>query len=469
MQEFRADDGVLSPEPERIVSPESPGRVLLGVASRATRGRDCADLGYQPLLSRFRGAPETVRRSALARAAARAAVSAAQAAALDAEQVARWVVDHYPPRWYPGAVLGSPHGGAVHLAVAMGVPWLPAAFDVSVHWPGGAVDDPAGALGYGARMAAALLRANPGVRVRQVYDPAGRGVLAGSTLSLVVRWHRLPRAYREFLDSRLASGAPVLLLRDVRSWPVLDAGGGHSFQLGTPTSGLEPGDFRPDSALLRQVLPGVGGDGATGDPPDSGRPGQAEHGVEPGFERDLLAWARVAGNPVHRVLFPEPEALSAAAADIYRDWLRGAGKSGDRCVVECGRLIDPWQVVRAGLVPYWCENATRRSVTGAEWWLAGSLPFSSLDVLPEPPGLRSPAFAGLPQWLAVASFGRRRRALDRVAARGYPVSAVATRHATEVLRNQPYDLPAPSPLRAAEVLAGLRNSGASPGLLVLNP
>ena len=466
MQEGLAASGSGFPGPERIVSPDSTGRVLLAVASRAVRGQDCADLTYQPMLSRFRGAPEPVRRAAVVRAAGRAAVSAEQAGAMDVERVARWMVDHYPPRWYPGIVIGSPHGGAVHLAAAMGVPWLPTAFDVVVHWPDGTVDNPLGAASQGAGVAARLIRANPSVSVRQVHDPAGRGVLAGSTLSLVVRWHRLPDAYRQFLGTRLAPGAPVLLLRDARTWPVLDQGDGHSFQVGGPASGLEPADFLPGSDLLGQVLRCAGGDGGRWDAPGSGPPGYAEQGVEPGFEASLREWIRGAGNPLHRVLFPRAEALSAAAADVCRGWLRAAGKTGDRCVVECGRLIDPWQVVRAGLVPYWCENATRRSVTGAEWWLAGSTPFSSLDVLPEPPGMRSPALAGLPQWLAVASFGRRRRAVDRVAARGYPVTSVATRHATEVLRCQPYDLPAPSPLRLVEALAGLRDSGASQGLLV---
>lgn len=158
--------------------------------------------------------------------------------------------------------------------------------------------------------------------------------------------------------------------------------------------------------------------------------------------------------------------MSAGVADLYRRWLRGAGKTGDRLVVECGRLLDPWQVVRAGLVPYWCENATRRTVDEAEWWLAGSEAFSSVDVLPEPPGMRSPALAGLPQWLAVAGFGRRRRALDRTSARGYPVTSVPTRRATEVMRAQPYDLPVPPPLGAAEALAVLRDSGGHEGLLV---
>jgi hypothetical protein len=467
MQEWLAASGSRFPGAERIVSPDSAGRVLLAAASRALRGEDCADLAYQPIMSRFRGAPEAVRRAAVARAASRAAVTVLEAAGIDADLVARWTVTHYPPRRYPGIVIGSPHGSAVHLATALGVPWLPAAFEVTAQWPGGAVDNPVGALSYGARVAGRVLARNPGVCVRQVHDPAGRGVLSGSTVSLVVRWRRLPDAYRQFLGTCLAPGAPVLLLRDARTWPVLDSREGHSFQVGGPGCGLEPADFLPESESLGQVLRCAGGDPARWGLPDTScRQGYAEHGVEPGFEASLRDWARGAGSPLHRVLFPQPEALSAAIADVYRGWLRAAGKTGDRCVVECGRLMDPWQVVRAGLVPYWCENATRRSVAGAEWWLAGSVPFTSVDVLPESPGMQSPALAGLPQWLAVASFGRRRRTVDRLAARGYPVSPVPTRHATEVLRGQPYDLPAPPPLRSVEALAALRDSGAPQGLLL---
>jgi hypothetical protein len=467
MQERLAAGGSGFPGPERVVSPDSVVRVLLAAASRALRGEDCADLGHQPMLARLRGAPEGVRRAALARAASRAAVSGQHAGEIDTERLARWIVDHYPPRWYPGVVMGSPHGAAVHLATALGVPWLPAGFDLSVSWPGGSVEDPVGAMAHGARVAAALLAANPGVCVRQVHDPAVRGTLAGSTVSLTVRWRRLPDAYRQFLGTRVAPGAPVLLLRDARTWPVLNPGEGHSFQVGGPISGLEPGDFLPHSEPLGQVLRSAGGDHARWDPPGVAAPhGYSEYAVEPGFEASLREWARSATSPLHRVLYPRPEALSAAVADVYRGWLRRAGKTGNRCVVECGRLIDPWQVVRAGLVPYWCESATRRAVAGAEWWLAGSESFSSLDVLPEPPGLRSPAIAGLPQWLAVASFGRRRRMVDRVAARGYPVTPVPTRHATEVLRGQPYDLPSPAPLRTVDALAELRDSGLPQGLLI---
>jgi hypothetical protein len=46
------------------------------------------------------------------------------------------------------------------------------------------------------------------------------------------------------------------------------------------------------------------------------------------------------------------------------------------------------------------------------------------------------------------------------------VTPVPTRHATEVLQDHPYDLPAPAPLRPVEALAGLRACGTAQGLLV---
>ncbi|MBO4160670.1 hypothetical protein [Micromonospora antibiotica] len=452
---------------DRVVAVGSPARVLVAAAARALRGVDCADLGQPSPPSRFTPAPEPVRRAAAARAAGRVALTAAQAGEVDGERVARWIVDQYPRDRYPALVLGSPHAAAVHLAVALGVPWLPTGFEMTAHWTRGAVDRPGAALDQGAAFAARVLAGNPDLHVRQVHCPASRGALAGVAISLVARWRALPVAYARFLADRLTPRAALLLVGDGRRWPVSDSGQGHSFQLGSPASGLEPVDFHTDSPTLRQVLRAVGGTGQGWEPPAvTAAREPAEHGVEPGFTRTLDHWARSRGHELRQVQTPHPGALSAATADLYRRWLRRAGKTGDRLVVECGRLFDPWQVVRAGLVPYWCENATRRSVEEVEWWLAGSEPFSSVDVLPESPGMRSPALAGLPQWLAVAAFGRRRRALDRTAARGYPVASVATRRATEVLRGQPYDLPTPPPLSVADALAGLRDAGAPLGLAV---
>lgn len=131
-------------------------------------------------------------------------------------------------------------------------------------------------------------------------------------------------------------------------------------------------------------------------PPVPGRP-PGEHGVESGFETELRDWARGNGSPVHREVCPDPAALNAAVADVLRGRLRRHGGSGAGCAVDCASLLDPVRVSAAGLVPYWCEAATGPAVAGAQWWLAGSQRFATVDVLPAPPGVAGPASATLAQ------------------------------------------------------------------------
>jgi hypothetical protein len=459
--------GAEAASPSRVLCSGGVTHTLLTVTARALDGRDCGDVGYPPSMSRFGVSPAPWRRRAAQRVAGRDAVPVGLAGHINANRVAEWVVAQYPRRDFAGAVLGSPHGGAAHLAAALGVPWLPSSFDVVVRWPEGSADDPAAAVEHGGKVVRRMLAANPGVLIRQVHDPAVRGVQAGCTVALNVRWRWLPEAYRGFLSTHLAAGGPVLVLRDARTWPVLHVDAGHTFQLGSPASGLEPADFLGGSPHLHQVLRYLGGDRTRWRAPRQDCPeGYAETGVEPSFEDSLRAWACGDGRRLHRVLFARPEALSAAIADVYRRWLRAAGKTGDRLVVECGRLLDPTQVIRAGLVPYWCETAVRRTVAGAEWWLAGSARFSSVDVLVESPGVDSIAVASLPQWQAVARFGARRAVVDPVAAREYPLYPLPTKHATRVLRGQPHDLPRPPPLRFDSALESLRDNATGSGLLM---
>jgi hypothetical protein len=147
--------------------------------------------------------------------------------------------------------------------------------------------------------------------------------------------------------------------------------------------------------------------------------------------------------------------LSGVVADMYRAWLRSRGKTGNRLVVECGRLLDPYQVLRAGLVPYWCENASRAAANSAELWLAGSQPFTTVDVLPEPPGTDGVQIAQLDQWQAMAGFATRWGRVDRRAVRAYPLRTLSPRHATAALKEHPYDLPVLTTPEIQDVLATL--------------
>ena len=425
-------DGV--PPPERLLKPDSRELLLLKATARVLADANVNSTPTEPVPYR--------------------PVTPEQVDTVDPEAVAEWMVGQYPRRSFPGVVVGSAHGAAAHLAAVLGVPWLPAAFEMAVEWPGGATDDPPAAAEYGVRQAGKILAADTGVCVRQVHDPVGRGALGapelqpiGSTVSLFVRWQRLPTAYRRFLTTHLAPGADVLLVRDARTWPVVSAvGGRYSFQLGSRASGLPPTESGDELPHEHQAY--------------------AEYGVESGFSDGLRSWTGRTGHRLRQVVFNCAAALSGSVADVYRHWLRGAGRSADRLAVECGRLLDPRQVLRAGLVPYWCENALESSVNGVEWWLAGSAPFTSVQVLAEPPGVALPAVASLRQWRAVASFGTRLRVLDDTCARVYPYGPVPARHATDVLRPKRYGGRPPAPLGVQDALRQLYDDSGVAGFIV---
>jgi hypothetical protein len=310
-----------------------------------------------------------------------------------------------------------------------------------------------------------VIGANDGIRVRQVHDPVRRPDLAQPAVTLHVRWQSLPAAYQALLDAQVDRGGFVLLARDVRPWSVLDPAPGCTFQLGSPLSGLDADAYAQGSdghAVVRRCGPGA----AWRAPAGPVRRDGIEHGVEPGVEVALRRWSRASGGHVYSLLYHGADALSAAVADVHRSWLREHGRPGNDLVVSTGRLIDPWQVVRTGLVPYWVESATRASVAEAELWLAGSVAYSSIEVLPEPPGATWSQVAPMAQWSVLARFATRRGVVSPAMSRAYPLRPLAPRHATEALRGYPYDLPLGGPLRLLTVMNGLRRTGSTNGILL---
>jgi len=395
------------------------------------------------------GGVSMLRRLAGGRAAPReerTTLRPAQTGLIDADAIARFTTSQYPQERFPAVVVGSPHGAAAHLAVALRVPWLPAAFDVTVQSPestdGGSAGSASEAiselLASGARVAEAVLARNPELSVRQVHDPT---TAVPGALTLFLRWRRMPAAYHEFLVQRLAPGGPVLLVRDTSTAPALVGPDRFGFQYGGPEDDLPS-------------LPGTWVHGETA------------YGVTGGFAETLRVWAEERCHPLRRIMFGRPEALSAAVADVYRRWLRSAGKTGNRLVVECGRLLDPGQVVRAGLVPFWLPTPRHHTVAETAWWLAGSEPFSQIEVIIEPPGTSTPNLASLAQFEAVARFATRQGRVDTAAARAYPYGSVSARHATRVLRAHPYDLPAPPELPTSTAVRWLIDSQETNDLMI---
>ncbi|MFC7531864.1 hypothetical protein [Actinoplanes sp. GCM10030250] len=443
-----------APRAGRVMCADSLGRTLLAMAVPPAQRRG-GILRRVPTLGRRCELPEELRREVLAADAVDQAVPLAHVQHIDAEAVASWIVAQYPAAAYPAVVLGSPHGAAVHLAAACGAAWLPTTFTVTVPWPGGSPANWVGAMVWGTRLAERILDTNPGVTVRQVHDPVARGALCGATVSLQIRWQTVPAAYRTFLRSRVVPGGASVLARDLRTWPVLDGPAGYSFQVGSPTSGWTPDDYSVWTFAAHDWPA-----------PGPGVPRQyAETSGEPAIEPELRRLAAGNGSSCHRLLYTDPHVLSACVADLYRDWQ--PAPAGERhAVVGAGRMTDPWQVVDGGMVPYWCESSASTATETAEMWLAASMPFDRISVLPDPPGALFAGTATLSHWRAIARFAGRGGAIDRYVAGRYPLLPSAAGHATRYLQSAVPGRRRPAPMIAGDAVRHLSGTGSRLGLLV---
>ncbi len=371
---------------------------------------------------------------------------------VDAEEIASWIVAQYGGRRYPGVVVGSAHGAAAHLAAALDAAYLPTGVEVHVRWQGGAPADVDGAMTAGQLASRVITATNPTVRVRQVHDPITLGSASAQRVDLHLRWSALPASYRALLTHGLERAPFVILLRDERRWPVFQDGR-YSFQIGGAASDLTFDEYVGGRDMAAMLAEG-GEEQVRPDRRSSLEPG--ERGVEPELAAEVRDWSTQAGAAFCSIRYGDARAMSSVVADLYRDWLRRAGKTAEHALVVAGRLVDPGQAITKALVPYWCENATSAAVAGAEMWLAGSAPFTTVHVLPEAPGGSWSRVATTGQWESTALFATRRGVVDESARKAYPGRALSPQHAARALRGLPADPPPPPPLPFDDALGWLR-------------
>jgi hypothetical protein len=430
--------------PEQLVHQVDLSTEMLRAGVRAVDGREWAD-------------PATKRRTWWTRRrGVDSGIPRPRVADVRAGEVAAWMTGGYSRPQYPAVVVGSPHVGALHLAAALGAPWLPAGFRLSVRCSPTEARRPQPALRQGRVIASHLLEADPEIAVYQRCDPIGQSAVGSATLDFYVKWTAVPEHLRRFLSERLAPGGTVVLIRDCRGWPATQPDDGYRFQVGTVGSGLSWPDY---CRQLRRLSDESSDDWADDEswkvPQPDGGDVDAEQGIHPGLLGDLRRWSGANGRRLRIVAITDSAALSAAVADVYRSWLRGADKTGNRLVIGCGTLLDPWHIVRAGLVPYWCPRPLHSDVDALEYWLAGSEPYRSIDLLVEPPGRLSPKVVPRDRLSALTRFAADRGVLDPTCRRNYPLGMVDPRHVSRMLSEQPYDAPPPLPLSTAAAIEGL--------------
>ncbi|NQX37064.1 hypothetical protein [Herbiconiux sp. VKM Ac-2851] len=296
---------------------------------------------------------------------------------VDMDSVANSFAEPFAAETYPAVVVGASNGAIMHLAAAMGAPWLPGTVLIPVHHVGDG-DRPNRALEFGKEFGPRFLDANPHVRLHQMHDMAQDALMTTRMAYFRTKYTQLPPAYREFLDTRLAPGAPVFLVDDRSTWPVTEAGPRHVFQTGG-RGGLTPEEHlaRPHTPAATTVAP------------------EAEWGADPDFTDAVAQWCATHDHPLIRVVLPGPQEASAPVADTIREWTIARGGAADKLLVSSFVIADPWRTFATGRVPFWTYFPVREALNSLDAYLAdGRYEQASVTMFQhgvESPGLATPA------------------------------------------------------------------------------
>jgi hypothetical protein len=345
------------------------------------------------------------------------------------EAVTRWIASRYPRRRYPVVFLGASNGAAVHLAAAVGAPWLPQNHLVLVRARGLDPDDPARSLELGRRAARPLLAHAPELALHQVQDPVQDRLMSQEALYFRLKRLTLGVAYERFLLERLEPGGTLVLVDCKATWPSLRVGERHVFQLGG-IGALTAEDYYDGSDSVRAFLAEQGSpktrwqlspnsEASSGRVRSTDEP-EAEWGYAPQLTTDVLRFANRHGYRVERLSFEHPERLSPWVANYYREHVVPGSGAPERLLVESLVLLDPAGVRRTASVPFWTVSNARASAEALAHYLDESKAFEEIRAVLFSSGVRAPGTATLEDWLRALRRARRSHGWLGVDTNDYP-------------------------------------------------
>ncbi|MCT7350720.1 MULTISPECIES: hypothetical protein [Streptomyces] len=436
----------------------------LRALSRFLAGRDTPGIGQVPaafelplsgLLGALNRLPSAAQERAYAASGWAEAIPRRKAGDVRSEALAAWVTGHYPQRRYPVIFIGSANGALVHLAAALDAPWLPQTLLLPVRRRGVAPDDPRSDLAAVSGAGRALLAANPDLVLHHMHDPnQDRLMIAGMTY-FRVKWRRLPEAYRRFIHDHLAPGGTLVAVDCTLRWPTTRIDDRYVFQFGA-LGDATPEEYHRGGPRVTDLLTRYGAPVRHWDPPaPDGESPEAEWGLEPALLNDLSAFAERQRLDLDVLRFDTPGRLSPAIADLYRSWYADRGLPTDRLLVESFLLLDPWQALRTGSVPYWSVFGTEAFRTGLETYLDTTYPYDEIRILLFNHGTDSIGLASAQDWRRTAARARKIGVLTGVNATAYPrdfASLVRSHRELTKIRTR---YPMPLPLDTASTAATL--------------
>jgi hypothetical protein len=386
------------------------------------------------------------------------AIRAGQLQHVDSEDMARWMVEHYPRRRYPAMALGSSSGALVHLCAALGIPWLPQTVLIPVR-EHQSPDEPLSVLRFSEEKGQRLLAHNPDLQLHHMHDAAQDRLMLRHMTYFRVKRRRLGRHFSDFITRSVEPGGTLFLVECGQRWPTKQVASRHVFQHGA-VGGITPEEFqhggpRVEEYLRRYKVPKKKWD----EVPVDGESPEAEWGFEPALREDVEELARRHGYRVRRILYNEADELSPLVADLYRWWYQQRRMKVSRLVVESFIETEPWWVLRTGSVPLWLKFNTEDCANLLERYLDSAEPYDFIHLMLMQHGTDGPGQASIPRWRELLARARKWGDFLGVNPTEHPRDfASFVRYHTE-MKKLPARYPMPGPLSLGQLEQFLEDAG----------
>ncbi len=285
---------------------------------------------------------------------------------ITSEDLASWAVSRYENARGPwdAIIIGAPNGGIVHLAMALGVPFLSQNFLSSYRQAPIAPDDVKAYQRYGEEIAKPIIAHNTDLAVINHYDPLHDRIRVKYVNHIRYKLLELPRVYRGFIHDNIRRGGTIFFSDCRYPWPMYFIDERHWFQVGG-LGGVRPREFiqgRPEIADLQRKAGAnpLGHWGLTGrmafEMPES------EWGMMPPFREVTQRFAKENEYRFEALDGAHPQDFSQMACRVWQKILERAGIPPQGVLIETLTQIVPLAPLVGGLLPLWLPGNSEDSL-----------------------------------------------------------------------------------------------------------
>ena len=352
-----------------IESPESSSPIVTRAVAAGLHNEFCDNYefpGWQKVLLTGLGAmPQGVARFAISRFQSISGLSPNVLDEFSMDELVQARLDDYAQNTgtFPVITVGAALGGATtYLSLALGGPFLPQAFVVTLK--GGSKSGNVNEyLHRSLQSALQIAEENPGLVTIQHFDPVHDGWLTRFVNHLRFKLLDLPPAYADFIKTKLEQGGAIVYFEGEASWLRYRVGPRSTFQVGgwggIPAEEFLTGSTRLDDYAHRAGLKFT--DWKLKDYPLEQGP-ESEWGSEPGLAEALETFCKIEGYRFIRISLPHPHNFSQLAFAAAQKLLQIECRPTAGTLVEMFSQFDSTAAMQSGLLPLWLIFNTEDSL-----------------------------------------------------------------------------------------------------------